>query len=551
MDDTIASTTPFEEIQVKIFAILQRHELKQVADHIMQMTQLDELLFQWEYIDQASYRFKVRLRPLLHAIDFEATIANRPIINALCFLKTTLKKGKALTQYKLEKFPQSFISDKNRHYLYIANGEKQLLVDRYEFLIYRLLRNNLESGDIFCRNSVHFRSFEDDLLSDEQWKQKDILIPQTSSILGQKAEEHLAGLKKLLETQLKHVNQRIASGKNEHIKTKKRGRWTLPYSSKNETVNDPFFSSLPQVDIQAVFHLANHRCQFMMEFTHVLHRYVGRKADDDRTLIACLLAWGTNIGLGRMGQISDIEYQTLVTTSTNFIRLETLQKANEILTNAITQLPIFQQYHIDSTIHSSSDGQKFETRFHTINARYSPKYFGLMKGVVAYTLVANHIPINAKIIGANEHESHYVFDLLFNNLSDVQPTIHSTDTHGSNEVNFALLHFFGYRFAPRYRDIYDKVKHTLYGFKHPKQYEPNWLLQPIRKINEKLIIDEWENIQRIVVSLALKTSSQSIIIGKLSSYTRKNKTKRALWEYDNIIRSLYLLDYIDSHISKT
>ena len=52
--------------------------------------------------------------------------------------------------------------------------------------------------------------------------------------------------------------------------------------------------------------------------------------------------------------------------------------------------------------------------------------------------------------------------------------------------------------------------------------------------------------QRIFVSLALKTTTQSIIVGKLSAYARKNKTRRALWEYDNIIRSLYLLDYIDS-----
>ncbi len=35
-------------------------------------------------------------------------------------------------------------------------------------------------------------------------------------------------------------------------------------------------------------------------------------------------------------------------------------------------------------------------------------------------------------------------------------------------------------------------------------------------------------------------------MSKLSSHPRKNKTQRALWEYDNIIRSLYLLDYIDS-----
>lgn len=247
-----------------------------------------------------------------------------------------------------------------------------------------------------------------------------------------------------------------------------------------------------------------------------------------------------------MSQTSDIGYQALSTLSNNFLRLETLQKANDAVVNAIAQLPIFQQYHIGDTVHSSSDGQKFETLIHTINARYSPKYFGLMKGIVAYTLVANHIPISARIIGANEHKSHYVFDLLYNNLTDIQPTVHSTDTHGTNEINFGILNFFGYQFAPRYRDLYDKVNQGLYGFMHPSQYDPEWLLRPIRKINERQFVDEWGNVQRIMVSLALKTTTQSIIIGKLSAYTRKNSTKRALWEYDNIIRSLYLLDYIDS-----
>src|SRR6266480_3860465 len=138
------------------------------------------------------------------------------------------------------------------------------------------------------------------------------------------------------------------------------------------------------------------------------------------------------------------------------------------------------------------------------------------------------------------------YDILFNNTTDIQPVIHSTDTHGTNEVNFAILHLFGYQFAPRYRDIYDKVGEALYGFQHPSQYEETWVLKPIRKINTALIVAEWENIQRIMVSLARKTTTQHIIVRKLSAYLRKNKTRRALWEYDNIIRSLYLLEYIDS-----
>ena len=153
---------------------------------------------------------------------------------------------------------------------------------------------------------------------------------------------------------------------------------------------------------------------------------------------------------------------------------------------------------------------------------------------------------NAEIIGANEHESHYVFDILYNNTTDIQPDVHSTDTHGTNAVNFAILRVFGYQFAPRYRDLYDTVRTSLYGFKHPSQYDDDMLLKPVRKLAPNLIIDEWENIQRIMVSLALKTTTQHIIVGKLSAYARQNKTRRALWEYDNIIRSLYLLDYIDS-----
>jgi hypothetical protein len=36
------------------------------------------------------------------------------------------------------------------------------------------------------------------------------------------------------------------------------------------------------------------------------------------------------------------------------------------------------------------------------------------------------VPINARVIGTHEHESHCVFDLPFNNTSDIKPERHST-----------------------------------------------------------------------------------------------------------------------------
>ena len=37
-------------------------------------------------------------------------------------------------------------------------------------------------------------------------------------------------------------------------------------------------------------------------------------------------------------------------------------------------------------------------------------------------------------------------------------------------------------------------------------------------------------------------------VGKLSSHAHRNKTKRAIWEYDHIIESLHLLKYIDDPV---
>lgn len=94
-----------------------------------------------------------------------------------------------------------------------------------------------------------------------------------------------------------------------------------------------------------------------------------------------------------MGEISE-NYPTLFAAASSFIRLKTLYESNDRISNAIAKPPIFRHYDIDDAIHSSSDGQRFETQFSTIRAHHSPKYFGLKKGVSQYTMVANHVPVN-------------------------------------------------------------------------------------------------------------------------------------------------------------
>jgi TnpA family transposase len=547
-DEGIAGSLPFEEVRRKAFTMLDAARLNAVAEYLIAEAQFDEKAFEWQLLDKAAQRIKLNLRPILQGLQLTAAAADDPLIEAMKFLEEAARRSKPLTAYKEQDLPLRWVPERMKRYLYEKDGaRRRLLADRYEFLLYRQLRNGLESGDIFCRDSVRFRSINDDLVDQELWhNDKETLIAKAGSdILRRPIRAHLAELKERLETRLSEVNRRIAAGENTYFKLKENGRWTLEYPGDEEETNHPFFDQLLQTDINSVLCFTHRQCGFMEAFTHRLGRYA-KQAPNKSALIASLVGWGTNTGLPKMGQISDIGYHTLVSTSDNFLRPETLREANDVASNAIARLSIFRHYDIGGLLHSSSDGQKFEAAVSSFNARHSPKYFGLKKGIVSYTLVANHVPLNARNITADDHESHFVFDLLYNNSTDIQPELHSTDTHGTNNLNFALLQVFGSsRFTPRYKDIYDKVRNSLIAFQHPSRYG-DAIIKPIRKIREDLIVGEWDECQRIFVSLALKESTQSTIVRKLSAQSRNSRAKRALWEYDSIYRSLYLLDYIDN-----
>ena len=340
-DDSIPTNTPFQDVQARAFSILDRDKIVDVADQIAKQAKFDEAAFQWEHVDKIARQIKLNLRPVLLNINFAAHQADDLLIEAVSFLKNAFLKGKPLGQYPSDEMPRRFVPDASKRYIH---EQKILSPDRYEFLIYRLLRNGLEAGDIFCRDSVRFHSFEDDLVDDVMWQDKEKLIADTGlTILNRPIKEHLAELEQKLEARIQEVNRRIITGENKHIKITKRGgqtRWALEYPHSPETVNHSFFDVLKPVEIGTLLQFVNQKCDFLGAFEHLLGRY-SKQARNDHTLIASLIAWGTNMGLGRMGEISDIGFSQLAATSDNFIRLETLKEANDRVANAASKLPLF------------------------------------------------------------------------------------------------------------------------------------------------------------------------------------------------------------------
>lgn len=155
-------------------------------------------------------------------------------------------------------------------------------------------------------------------------------------------------------------------------------RWQLLYPSEDEPVNSPFFGKLPGIGIADLLWFVHQYTGFLKSFSQVLDRYV-KHAPDPRELLACIVAMGTNMGIGKMAEVSGMNYASLLNTARNFLRQETLHAASDAISNAIASLPAFHLYDIRDEVHSSSDGQRIETQIDTVNARYSPKYFGLKR----------------------------------------------------------------------------------------------------------------------------------------------------------------------------
>ena len=521
VDTSIPADVPFSTVKARAFSLLEPKHFALLSTYLSN-SGFDKAGFEWAYYAALSPKFKRNLRHLFTDLDFAGRVEDAPLLAAIVFLQEALRQGKVPRQIKLSAFPVGIVPKSLQRYLFTHDkgqgDKKQLEVDRYEFLVYRLLRNALEAGDIYVQNSTEFRRFEDDLISDVRWQNKDALLREIGApILLAPIDNTLAAFHEALDAKFKRVNQRIDRGDNDHLKVRGTGekrRWSLVYPDEGEPVSSPFYSQLAGIAIADLLWFVAGRTGCLRAFTHVLDRYV-KHEPDAQDILACVVAMGTNMGIWKMADVSGRSHSALLSTARNFLRLETLHAANDIISNAIAALPAFHLYDIQDAIHSSSDGQRIETQINTINARHSPKYFGLQKGVSAYTLVANHVPINAKIIGTHEHESHYVFDLLYNNTTDVKPQRHSTDTHGANQVNFWILHAFGYQLAPRYRDLHKRTD-TLVGVHSPQHYA-NYLIKPARKTFSALIVKEWPNIQRIMASLAQKDVTQATIVRKLSS----------------------------------
>ncbi len=122
------------------------------------------------------------------------------------------------------------------------------------------------------------------------------------------------------------------------------------------------------------------RTGFASEFAHISE---GRSRLDDlpTSICAVLLAEACNVGLTPLVRkgIPALERDRLLYVQQNYIRPDTLSRANARLVDYQAQIPLAQAWGGGEV--ASADGLRFIVPLRTLNAGPNPKYFGTGRGI--------------------------------------------------------------------------------------------------------------------------------------------------------------------------
>jgi TnpA family transposase len=125
----------------------------------------------------------------------------------------------------------------------------------------------------------------------------------------------------------------------------------------------------------------------------------------------------------------------------------------------------------------------------------------------------------------------------------VKSDIHSTDSHGFSEAIFGATHMIEVSYAPRLKNL---KRQKLYIFKNQNSTDrSSWKIVPSAYIETDLIEENWDDILRLIATVKLKEVTASDLFRRLNSYSIQHPLYRALKAFGRIIKSMFILRYID------
>ena len=494
----------------------------------------------YRMLEARSVRLQNRVSPIVKALTFQGEAASAALMEAIAHFKA--KDGQVA-----KGAPTDFLKPAERHA--VLDPDETLNVSLYKVLLFLHIASAIKSGTLNLEYAYKYRPLDQYLIDRTRWQEERTDLLQRAG-LQEFADPQpiLDELDQVLHAQYATTNQPIREGQNTLVAFAKDGTFRLTTPKREESVTDGLPGLFPErhyVSLLEVLATMNRHSGFLDAFQHWQPRY-NRPKPPPPIFLAGITGLGCGIGIRKLARISRQLSETELEHTVNwYFSPENLQAANDQILYLLDRMELPNVYRrTPEQLHTASDGQKFDVDVDSLNARYSFKYLGQRKGVSVYSFIdERHLLFFSTVISAVERESAYVIDGLMHN-DVVKSDIHSTDTHGYSEAIFATMHLLGFSYAPRIKNL---KKQRLYTFRSRQGIgaEADAQIRPSGYIDRALIEAHWDEILRFIATIRLKEATASDLFRRLNSYSQQHGLYRALKAFGQIIKSIFILRYID------
>ena len=422
----------------------------------------------------------------------------------------------------------------------VKTGPDGLDQRAYEVAVVVHLRDRLRAGDIWVEGSRAYRQFEDYLLPPATF---DTLRAEgrLALVLPDTAAAWIEARGAALRGKLKAVLAAAAAGKLVDASLNKAGLKVAPIRREQrervKTLSRRLYALMSRIRITDLLAEVNGWTGFADRFTHFR---TGEAVADLAALMGAILADATNLGLDRMAESSrGLTIHQLNLVIDRHVRPETYAAALAAVVDAQHAQPFAAVWGPGNT--SSSDGQFFPAGGRGEAAADYNARQGSEPGSVFYGFISDRFAsYYSRVIAAAVSEAPYVLDGLMHHESAVEIHEHTTDTAGAVENVFALAHAFGYRFAPRIRDLGGRKLYV--ADRAMAEGLPDAVFGGV--VNRAAIEENWDEVLRLAASIRAGTVPPSVILKKLAAFPRQNALHRALREMGRLERAIFTCDWL-------
>lgn len=529
MDDTIEDGA----VRQAAFAIVPRAAMAEALQQIDAIVRPPGDLY---FIELRAQNGKLRFMPgLLRSVFLGATPAGRPVLDAVHHLRAAAGRGPAPSA------PLGFVPMGWKRQVVAPDGSIDAL--GYRLCLLESMRSAIRRRDLYAVPSLRYADPRLGLLAGLAWEAARPAICRTLG-LSTDAGAEIGRLSERLDTAYRATAANLSENASVRMDDDE-----LVLTALDKLDEPPSLAALrtavearmPRVDLPELLLEMHTRTGFAAGFTHASEG--GARAGDVATSIcAVLLAEACNTGFEPLIRLDTpaLRRSRLSWVRQNYIRAETLARANAALVASQNRIPL--AHHWGGGDVASADGVRFVVPVRTIHSGPNPKYYGQERGVTFYNLVSDQFTgLNGIAVPGTLRDSLVLLSVVLEQQTELQPTEIMTDTGAYTDTIFGIFHLLGYQFSPRLADIGGSRFWRVDG---KADYGALDSLAA-QRINVALIAQHWEDLLRLAGSLKLGTVQAAGLIRTLQTKDRPTKLARALEELGRLIKTLYLLRFID------